>query len=228
MGKHIEKKEEESQEEEKGLDQERYESDLVKLKKENQKAMEKAVSQMESKVKQEVKAKQIVMAIKALQKFAQQKSKGIKNLLADENEDIHLGFTLTKVPSTPSPRPLQIKIPHPFNCKANDTRVCVIVKDPESAFRKQIEDLDIPCIAEVIGFDRLRRDFRQFKDKRQLLKDYDLFLADIRIYKMLPEMLGKEFYAKKAFPCPIKLHGLGNDENLKTALNQAAECAYFI
>jgi len=42
----------------------------------------------------------------------------------------------------------------------------LIVKDPESDFKKQIEDMDIPCIAEVIGFDRLKRDFRQFKDKR--------------------------------------------------------------
>ena len=59
-----------SEEESKGVDQDRYESDLVKLKKENQKAMEKAVSQMELKVKQEVKSKQIVQAVKALQKYA--------------------------------------------------------------------------------------------------------------------------------------------------------------
>ena len=68
------------------------------------------------------------------------------------------------------------------------------MKDPESEFRAQIASLKIPCIAEVIGFDRLKRDFNQFKDKRQLLRDYDVFLADIRIYKMLPDMLGKEFY----------------------------------
>jgi ribosome biogenesis protein UTP30 len=54
----------------------------------------------------------------------------------------------------------------------------------------------------------LKKEFKQFKDKRSLLKNYDLFLADLRIYKMLPECLGKEFYAKKKYPCPIKLHGL--------------------
>jgi ribosome biogenesis protein UTP30 len=101
------------------------------------------------------------------------------------------------------------------------------VKDPEADFRKQIEDMDIPCIAEVIGFDRLKRDFRQFKDKRQLLKDYDVFLADIRIYKMLPEMMGKEFYSKKAFPCPIKVHGFDSPKGLKEQLNKASECAYY-
>jgi ribosome biogenesis protein UTP30 len=81
------------------------------------------------------------------------------------------------------------------------------VKDPEEDFKEQIADLDIPCIAEVIGFDRLRRDFREFKDRKKLLRDFDVFLADIRIYKMLPTCLGKEFYAKKMFPSPIKVHG---------------------
>jgi len=116
----------------------------------------------------------------------------------------------------------------PFNSKKFDTRVCLIVKDPETDFRSQIEKLDIPCIAEVIGFDRLKRDFHQFKDKRQLLRDFDIFLADIRIYKMLPELLGKEFYSKKAFPCPIKVHGFASGEELASQLNAASESAYFI
>lgn len=119
-------------------------------------------------------------------------------------------------------------MPKPFHSKKFDTRVCIFVKDPEADFRKQIADLDIPCVAEVIGFDRLKRDFHQFKDKRQLLKDFDFFLADIRIYKMLPDMLGKEFYSKKAFPCPIKVHGFDSADQLKSQLNSACESAYFM
>jgi ribosome biogenesis protein UTP30 len=56
------------------------------------------------------------------------------------------------------------------------------LKDPESEIKKQLEDADVPCVAEVVGYDRLKRDFHQFKDKRALLNDFDLFLADIRIY----------------------------------------------
>jgi len=43
---------------------------------------------------------------------------------------------------------------------------------------------------------------------------------------MLPDMLGKEFYQKKAYPCPIKVHGF-EAEVLKKQLNEASECAYF-
>jgi len=75
--------------------------------------------------------------------------------------------------------------------------------------------LDIPQIAKVIGYDKLKRKFKAFKDKRTLLKEYDGFLADIRVYKLLPECLGKEFYDRKKFPCPIKLHGFSSPKLLQ-------------
>ena len=87
--------------------------------------------------------------------------------------------------------------------------------------------MDIPIIAKVIGFDKLKRNFKQFKDKRQLLKDYDAFLADIRIYKMLPELMGKEFYQRKKYPCPVKLHGHESSEDLQKVLNKAAGSTFF-
>lgn len=40
-------------------------------------------------------------------------------------------------------------------------------------------------------------------------------MADLRIYKLLPEALGKEFYTKKTYPCPVKLHGYENNSDLE-------------
>ena len=59
-----------------------------------------------------------------------------------------------------------ISIEHPFLSQEQNSRVCVIVKDPARAFKDEIQDLDIPCIAKVIGFDKLKRNFKQYKDKR--------------------------------------------------------------
>jgi ribosome biogenesis protein UTP30 len=134
---------------------------------------------------------------------------------------------MTAVPNKPSARPQLIKIPHPFITKAENSRVCVFVKDPARAFKDQIEDMDLPCIAKVIGFDKLKRNFKQYKDKRLLVKDYDAFLADLRVYKMLPEVLGKEFYSKKMYPCPVKVHGFGGKE-LQQQLNNAAASTSFM
>jgi ribosome biogenesis protein UTP30 len=125
---------------------------------------------------------------------------------------------MTAVPEKPSQRPQLIKIPHPFISETENSRVCIFVKDPARAFKNQIQDLKIPCIAKVIGFDKLKRNFKQYKDKRTLVKDYDAFLSDLRIYKMLPEVLGKEFYQQKMYPVPIKVHDFSN-EDLQAQLN---------
>jgi len=168
MGKRKQSTEEtkkiEVEDDSKAMDFDRYESDLVKLKIENQKTMNKSISKMESHVKQSISAKQVTSAIKALQKYFVSKQDKVskstkKNLLQDEDAYIHLNFTLSKLPTRPTPRPMQVKIPHSFLSEQHNSRICVFVKDPESDFRKQIEDLKIPCVAEVIGFDRLKRDF---------------------------------------------------------------------
>lgn len=45
---------------------------------------------------------------------------------------------------------------------------------------------------------------------------------------MLPECLGKEFYNKKVYPYPLKLHGFQSQKELEAQLNSASESAYFI
>ena len=104
----------------------------------------------------------------------------------------------------------------------------MFVKDPAREFKNQIQDLSIPCVAKVIGVDKLKRNFKQYKDKRALLKEYDGFLADLRVYKMLPELLGKEFYSRKKYPCPIKLHGFNDSKELEEQLNKATSAAHFM
>lgn len=46
-----------------------YESDLVKLKKENAKLMEKSIKRMDNEVKKNLDQKQVILAVKALQKY---------------------------------------------------------------------------------------------------------------------------------------------------------------
>jgi hypothetical protein len=45
---------------------------------------------------------------------------------------------------------------------------------------------------------------------------------------MLPECLGREFYDKKKYPCPIKIHGHEQPKDLQKSLNKAAQATYFI
>lgn len=164
-------------------------------------------------------------AVKALQKFA----KGAKketDLLGDDFDFIYVNILLGEVPLMFSPRPQQIAIPNPIYSAKKDTRALLIVKDPVADFKQVIEDMNIPCIAEVMGYETLMKDFGQFKDKRELFNTYDLFFADMRVYRMLPKCLGRKFYEGKKYPYPTKFHKLETSE-LEEHLNSLTAATYF-
>jgi len=93
-------------------------SQTVKEKKENAKKMLKAVKAYNAKLKSSIERKDITRAVQALltyqKKVKSEKAAGTKQLLENENQFIQVNFTLTQVPQRPTPRPLEIKVPHPF------------------------------------------------------------------------------------------------------------------
>jgi ribosome biogenesis protein UTP30 len=55
-------------------------------------------------------------------------------------------------------------------------------------------------ITKVIGVNKLGRNYKQYESRRRLIRQFDLFLADVRVFTMLPERLGLYFYTKKKIP----------------------------
>lgn len=62
-----------------------------------------------------------------------------------------------------------------------------------------------PFSLQIIKLDKLRTQYKEFKDRRKLLSQHDLFLADDRILPMLTKALGKTFLKVKKQPVPISL-----------------------
>ena len=61
-------------------------------------------------------------------------------------------------------------------------------------------------IGRVIDIGKLRSKYNTFEAKRQLLAEYDLFMADDRLIASLPGLLGKTFYRNKSKrPIPVRL-----------------------
>ncbi|KAL9095238.1 MAG: hypothetical protein Q9165_002494 [Trypethelium subeluteriae] len=61
-------------------------------------------------------------------------------------------------------------------------------------------------ITQIIPIAKLRTNYKSFESRRQLVAQYDLFLADDRIITYLPSLLGKTFYKSgPKRPIPISL-----------------------
>ena len=67
-----------------------------------------------------------------------------------------------------------------------------------AALRKKVQ--------RVLGVDKLKKRYKAFEQKRALLAEYDVFLVDDRVIKIVAEFLGKVFYKSKSKrPIPIRL-----------------------
>ncbi|KAF7447329.1 Ribosomal L1 domain containing 1 [Pyrenophora tritici-repentis] len=165
---------------------------------------------------------QVERAAKALvahmKKHVEEKKESapVKSLAADEDEPeevdepIFLSLSTKKqIGNTKSLKPVAIKLPHPII--ANDVRICIFTKDPQRAYKDLVASGAFPAalrekVQRVLGVEKLKKRYKAFEQKRALLAEYDVFLVDDRIIKIVAEFLGKVFYKSKSKrPIPIRL-----------------------
>ena len=137
---------------------------------------------------------------------------------ADEAEDdvpIWLVLTTKKhIIDKKRLKPGKIVLPHPYlNTSDQSLRICLITADPQRNYKDLIAHPTFPLdvskrIARVIGLTKLKAKYKSYESRRQLLGEYDVFLADDRVITFLPGVLGKPFYkGGSKRPVPINLQG---------------------
>lgn len=52
-------------------------------------------------------------------------------------------------------------------------------------------------LPQIIPYKVLKTEYKPYEAKRRLLGNFDLFLSDDRVRRLLPSHLGKEFYQRK-------------------------------
>ena len=114
-------------------------------------------------------------------------------------------------------KPGKIQLPHPYvNTETSGEgaiRICLITADPQRKYKDMIAEPSFPValsskIQRVIGVEKIKSKYSSYESKRQLLGEYDIFLADDRVITYLPTLLGKPFYKSGSKrPIPVSLEG---------------------
>ena len=186
---------------------------VKKAKPKNTKTFEIAISP--------VQLKKAVKVLKGLIKLKQDPS----DLLVNEDEFINMNIEVNRLPELSTLRVVSIPIPFSIYSKKFNSRVFLIVKDPQRSVKEKLDTLnikDLP-ISKVCSISKLGKNYSQFKDRRELIRQYDLFLSDIRVFNMLPDRLGKYFYTKKKIPALISM-----DEDIESSLRSAVGSTFLI
>ena len=108
-------------------------------------------------------------------------------------------------------KPGKIAVPHSLN-NFETVTICLITADPQRAFKDAIAQPLFPTslsskITRVIDIGHLKAKTKSFEERRQLLNEHDMFLADDRVITLLPRLLGKTFYGGVKRPIPVSLEG---------------------
>jgi ribosome biogenesis protein UTP30 len=157
---------------------------------------------------------QVTKAIKCIKEIISKRYENTLNILSCEDEElIYMNFVLGKLPLKYSLRPVSIPLEKTMHNLDNNTRICLFVKDPKKDFKEL--NIDFPINVKVIDVQSLKLKYSRFQERRNLLKQYDLFLCDYKIYFVLKKLLGKPFYVNKKYPVPIKLN-YEDKEQIKT------------
>ena len=159
---------------------------------------------------------QVTRAVDALLNHVQRtKKSGGKEQLFEDADPISVLIGMKAIPSTHGrTKPHLVALKHPM-MDPEESEVCLIVKDPQRAFKDQVEAKGIKCVKKVIGVSKLQKKYKQYEAKRLLCASYDLFVADDRVLSKLPHLIGKTFFTKKKLPLPLKLTRDGWEHSLK-------------
>lgn len=112
-------------------------------------------------------------------------------------------------------KPSRLALPHPYlSITDPGLRICLITADPQRKYKELVEvEAGFPedvagVIKRVIGLEKLKSKYKSFESRRQLMGEYDIFLADDRVVTYLPKVLGKVFYKSSSKrPIPVTLEG---------------------
>lgn len=102
----------------------------------------------------------IKSAAESLKKF--QQSHQSADLFENEGF-VYLEIVMGRLPEEHSIRPVQIPLPVPIYGEQFNTRSLIFVADPSRDYKDKIQDLTIPTIAKVIGYEKLKKQYTKYK-----------------------------------------------------------------
>ncbi|PWN45368.1 ribosomal protein L1 [Ceraceosorus guamensis] len=142
------------------------------------------------------------------------------------DEVLFLQVNVKRLSPTRKVKPYRIPLPH--SPHAPTSEVLLLVKDPQRATKDLLIANKIKSIHRVVDVSKLKGKFSPYEARRQLMNSYDIFLADERILRMLPKLLGKKWLESKKQPHPVDITRPENgrlDKELNAVLNSTQYAA---
>ena len=197
------------------------------------KEVKKATEVKEAKF--ELDNKLIVKAGQLIRQLNESDKEASNNLFElSKHHFVYVNVILNALPTVKNIKPVHIELPHSIYGSTFSTKHVLIVSNE---FKKANKEA-LRGVSEnwkFISYEKISKNYKQYKDKLALLKDYDLFFCEGKVYMLLKKHLGKHFYEQKRYPHPVDLSHLNQEsgkldvEKFQAYLDSIVErSAYFV
>jgi ribosome biogenesis protein UTP30 len=145
---------------------------------------------------------QLSRAVAVLQQLEQKDEEE----LIPEDPNLTLVFQLWEHYHATSPFPIAIDVRHPLYAESV-LPVRVITKDPHEEWKERFKSAMPPFSLKSYSISKWRRRFGTAGERRRLIAETRIFVADSRIGHLLGDCLGADFFQKKRVPVLVDLAG---------------------
>jgi ribosome biogenesis protein UTP30 len=143
-------------------------------------------------------------ATHALLTWTKKSSDSAQLFAEDDDAFVYLNYVLDRAVSQEHVLRFPVRIPglaHPLYSGENKGKgACLIVGDKKFAkVSELLEANPVDGISRVMSLKEIRLDYQQFKDRRELVSQFDLFLVDYAVREVAAKSMGKIFFSRKKY-----------------------------
>lgn len=124
--------------------------------------------------------------------------------LIPDDPNVTLLIQLWEPYNATSPYPVLFPIRHSLFADST-LPVRIITKDPQKEWSEKFKEAFPPFPIKTYSIEKWRKRFTRAADRRQLLKETRIFMADRRVSHVIDDILGADFFEKKRTPVLVNL-----------------------
>ena len=183
---------------------------------------------MDKQQKIEISSQAMKEAVESLRTLREAELQSQPKKMIEDTDGIQLQLSL-HIASKRRNTPIVVKLPNSIFSIENGDNAILFVSDNDMTTKNHLRDVPVKGLEKVIALSKARKNLATYKLKRDLSKNYKVYLADESIIPMMPSIIGKKAMKMKKIPYPIKTKVSSSEklaEFISSALSSTQICLF--
>ena len=183
---------------------------------------------MDKQQKIEISSQAMKEAVESLRTLREAELQSQPRKMIEDTDGVQLQLSL-QIAYKRRNTPIVVKLPNSIFSVDNGDNAILFVSDNDTTTKNHLRDVPVKGLEKVIALAKARKNLATYKLKRDLSKNYKVYLADESIIPMMPSIIGKKAMDMKKIPYPVKTKVASSEklaEYISSALSSTQICLF--